>query len=86
MLNESSKNNNENLTTGGFLIKAPKFGQILEIDIPAIGPNTINLIKKAKLDGVVLQSSHVLIAEKQRVISLVRDYEMFLVVKNFLGN
>ena len=71
------------LKAGGFLIKAPKLRQILEIDIPTIGPNTLHLMKRAKLDGIVLQSNKVLITEKEEVLNFIRKNNMFLIVKNF---
>ena len=83
---KNSKIENEDLKTGGFLIKAPKVGQILEIDVPTIGPHTVNLMKRAKLDGMVLQSNKVFITEKKEVLNLIRRNKMFLIVKNFLGN
>ena len=83
---KNSKIEAKELRTGGFLIKAPKLRQILEIDIPTIGPNTVHLMKKAELDGMVLQSNKVLITEKEKVLNFIRKNNMFLIVKNFLGN
>ena len=82
----NSKIENKDLKTGGFLIKAPKFRQILEIDVPTIGPNTVLLMKKAKLDGMILQSNKVLITEKEEVLNLIQGNKMFLIVRNILGN
>ncbi len=82
----NSKIENEDLKTGGFLIKAPKVGQILEIDVPTIGPHTVYLMKRAKLDGMVLQSNKVFITEKEEVLNFIRRNKMFLIVKNFLGD
>ncbi len=82
---KNSKIENEDLKTGGFLIKAPKVGQILEIDVPTIGPHTVYLMKRAKLDGMVLQSNKVFITEKEEVLNFIRRNKMFLIVKNFLG-
>ena len=83
---KNSKIEAKELRTGGFLIKAPKLRQILEIDIPTIGPNTVHLMKKAELDGMVLQSNKVLITEKEEVLNFIQKNNMFLIVKNFLGN
>ncbi len=83
---KNSKIENEDLKTGGFLIKAPKVGQILEIDVPTIGPHTVNLMKRAKLDGMVLQSNKVFITEKKELLNLIRRNKMFLIVKNFVEN
>ncbi len=77
----------EQRETGGFLIKAPKLGQILEIDVPTIGPKTISLMNKAKLEGLVIQSNQVLIMEKDKVIDMIKKNRMFLVVEDILlGN
>jgi DUF1009 family protein len=51
----------------GVLVKAPKRGQDLRLDMPAIGPKTIEGAARAQLRGVALAARRVMIAERERV-------------------
>ncbi|MGH1417428.1 MAG: LpxI family protein [Hyphomicrobiaceae bacterium] len=53
----------------GFLIKAPKRGQDMRVDLPAIGPDTIKNAAEAKLTGLALHAGHVLAADKKALIA-----------------
>jgi DUF1009 family protein len=48
----------------GVLVKAPKRGQDLRLDMPAIGPKTIEGAVKAQLRGVAVAAGHVLLLER----------------------
>jgi UDP-2,3-diacylglucosamine hydrolase len=48
----------------GVLVKAPKRGQDLRLDMPAIGPKTIEGAIKAQLRGVSVAAGHVLVLER----------------------
>jgi DUF1009 family protein len=50
----------------GLLVKAPKRGQDLRLDMPAIGPATIEGALRAQLRGVAIAAGRVLIAERER--------------------
>jgi DUF1009 family protein len=50
----------------GVLVKAPKRGQDLRLDMPAIGPKTIEGAAKAQLRGAAVAAGHVLILERDR--------------------
>ena len=50
----------------GVLVKAPKRGQDLRLDMPAIGPQTIEGAGRAQLRGVALAAGHVLVVERER--------------------
>jgi DUF1009 family protein len=50
----------------GVLTKAPKRGQDLRLDMPAVGPKTIEAAAKAQLKGVAVAAGHVLILERER--------------------
>ncbi len=50
----------------GVLVKAPKQGQDLRLDMPAIGPQTIEAAAQAQLRGVALAAGRVLIVERER--------------------
>ncbi len=51
----------------GVLVKAPKRGQDLRLDMPAIGPKTIEGAVKAQLRGVAVGAGRVLILERDRL-------------------
>ncbi len=50
----------------GVLIKAPKRGQDLRLDMPAIGPKTIEGAAKAQLRGVAAAAGQVLVLGRER--------------------
>jgi UDP-2,3-diacylglucosamine hydrolase len=49
----------------GVLVKAPKRGQDLRLDMPAIGPKTIEGAVKAQLRGVAVAAGHVIMLERE---------------------
>jgi UDP-2,3-diacylglucosamine hydrolase len=51
----------------GVLVKAPKRGQDLRLDMPAIGPKTIEAAAKAQLRGAAVAAGRVLIVERERL-------------------
>ena len=69
--------------SGGILIKGSKPKQVLDIDTPVIGPNTIKLAHKAKLTGLVIESNKVILVNKDSIIALLERYNMFLFSTNF---
>ena len=70
---------------GGILIKGSKPDQILDIDTPVIGPDTIKLAKKAKLNGLVIESNKVILVNRDLIIDTLRSYNMFLASIKFFG-
>jgi UDP-2,3-diacylglucosamine hydrolase len=50
----------------GLLVKAPKRGQDLRLDMPAIGPGTIEGALRAQLRGVAIAAGSVLMVERER--------------------
>ncbi len=71
--------------SGGILIKGSKPDQILDIDSPVIGPNTIKLAKKARFKGIVVESQKVIVLNKDSLIDMLKRYNMFLVATKFLN-
>lgn len=51
----------------GVLVKRPKPGQELRVDMPVIGPRTVELAAAAGLRGIVVQAGNVLVAERARL-------------------
>jgi DUF1009 family protein len=54
---------------GGLLFKAPKPGQDRRADLPAIGPQTVELAAAAGLSGIVLEAGGVIVLEQEKVIA-----------------
>lgn len=63
---------------GGVLVKRPKPGQDLRVDLPAIGPSTVENAAAAGLSGVAVMAGHVLCAERARVIAEANARELFV--------
>lgn len=57
-------------TKGGVMVKWPKPEQDLRIDMPAIGPRTVQAAMDAGLNGMLMAAGQVLIVERERVLDL----------------
>jgi hypothetical protein len=66
-------------SSGGVLIKAPKPGQDRRIDLPTIGPRTIEGAEHAGLDGIAAIAGAVIIAEAERVRQAADRGRIFIV-------
>lgn len=53
---------------GGVLVKIPKPGQDVRIDLPAIGPRTIGKARAAGLSGVAVQAGGVVLVDRAGLI------------------
>ena len=73
------------ILSGGILIKGSKPDQVLDIDTPVIGPDTIKLAKNAKLNGLVIESNKVILVNRDLIIDTLESCNMFLVSKKFFG-
>ena len=65
-------------TKMGILVKRPKIGQDLRIDIPVIGPKTIENIAIAGLAGLVISPMSVLLIHRQTVIDRAKALGIFI--------
>ena len=63
----------------GVLVKAPKPGQELRIDMPTIGPETVRNAAAAGLAGIAVAAGHVLMAEHAATIDAANDAGLFLI-------
>jgi hypothetical protein len=61
------------------LVKAPKPGQELRVDMPAIGPETVRKAADAGLAGIAVSAGRVLIAERAATIAAADAQELFLI-------
>lgn len=62
----------------GVFVKSPKHNQDLRIDMPTIGPKTIESVIKAGLAGLVIPSGTVIVLERAAVKSRVEEAGIFL--------
>ena len=87
IINFRQKNNKrpKEILSGGILIKGSKPDQVLDIDTPVIGPDTIKLAKNAKLKGVVIESNKVILVNRDLIIEMLQSYNMFLASIKFFG-
>ena len=65
-------------TKSGFLVKKIKKNQSRFIDLPVVGPKTINLIKRANLKGLAIDIKNTLIYRKDEFLSLAKKYELII--------
>jgi UDP-2,3-diacylglucosamine hydrolase len=54
----------------GVLVKAPKISQDLRLDLPTLGPKTIEGVAAAGLSGVAIVAGQTIIAEPQKMIEI----------------
>jgi len=62
----------------GVFVKAPKAGQDLRVDMPAIGPDTIRNVAQAGLAGVALAAGRVLVLDRAVTVKLAEDLGVFI--------
>lgn len=62
----------------GVLVKAPKPGQDLRLDMPVIGPRTVELAAEAGLAGIAVAAGAVLLAEQQELVEKADKLGLFL--------
>lgn len=67
------------------LCKGPKLGQIREIDMPTIGPATIEAAHQAGLVGVIVDAGDVIVLEADRCAALADQYGMVLWCRDGIG-
>jgi DUF1009 family protein len=63
---------------GGLLVKWPKPGQELRVDMPAIGPNTVDAVAAAGLDGIVVQAGATLAAQRKEMLDAANRKSIFI--------
>ena len=63
----------------GVLAKASKPIQETRVDLPTIGPATIEAVARAGLAGIVGEVGHLLVLDRERVIALADELGVFIV-------
>ncbi|WP_417525732.1 LpxI family protein [Marinovum sp.] len=67
--------------TGGVLVKRPKLGQDLRVDMPAIGPETVRGAAKAGLRGIAIAAGQVVLIEREALIAAAQEAGLFLLAE-----
>ncbi|MDX3809885.1 LpxI family protein [Bosea thiooxidans] len=62
----------------GVLVKAPKTGQDLRVDMPAIGPQTLHNVAQAGLAGIALKAGQVLVGDRAGLGRLADELGLFI--------
>lgn len=62
----------------GVLVKAPKDGQDLRVDMPAVGPDTLRNAARAGLSGIALRAGNVLVGDSARLGALADELGLFV--------
>ena len=62
----------------GVLVKRPKPGQDRRLDLPAIGPRTVELAAEAGLAGIAVEAGAVLLAEIEELVEKANKSGLFL--------
>lgn len=69
------------LPEGGLLYKAPKPGQDLRADLPAIGPATVRGAVAAGLEGIVIEAGGVMLLDRDEAVRAADAGGLFLWVR-----
>lgn len=64
--------------SSGLLVKCPKPGQDLRIDLPVIGPRTVMLSAQANLVGAAVQAGKVLAADRDNLKSVANAHKIIV--------
>lgn len=64
---------------GGVLVKLRKPQQDMRIDLPTIGPRSIERAHESGLEGIVVHAGNGLIVDEKETIALADKYKMFII-------
>ena len=70
----------------GVLVKAPKAGQDRRIDMPSIGPSTIEAVVRAELAGIAVVAGSAIVAEPERTAKGADKANIFVIGINADGS
>ena len=63
---------------GGVLVKRPKPGQELRIDLPVVGPETIRRAHEAGLHGVAIEAGVALLIDRKELVEIADEAGLFV--------
>ncbi len=64
---------------GGVLVKLCKPQQDTDLDLPTIGPKTLEEAAKAKLNGIIIHAGHGIVLEPHSIAKIADQHKMFVV-------
>jgi hypothetical protein len=65
----------------GVLVKLPKAGQDLRVDMPAIGPGTVEAAARAGLAGIVIAAGQVLLIDRPGIVAASEAAGLFVLAR-----
>ncbi|KGM46795.1 LpxI family protein [Pseudooceanicola atlanticus] len=65
----------------GVLVKRPKDGQDLRVDMPAIGPATVQAAAEAGLEGIAIEAGRVLLIDRPALVEACEATGLFLLAE-----
>ncbi|WP_417248839.1 LpxI family protein [Celeribacter sp.] len=65
----------------GVFVKAPKSGQELRIDMPTIGPDTVEEVIAAGLGGIAIAADTVIVLDRAKVKARIEEAGLFLIAQ-----
>ena len=66
------------LPAGGVFCKAPKPGQDRRMDLPALGPDTVDAVHRAGLRGIAFDAGGVMLIDRDRMVAQANALGVFL--------
>jgi hypothetical protein len=63
----------------GVLVKAPKLGQDRRLDLPSIGPKTVEGVARAGLAGLAVMAGETIMADPQAVATMADRLGLFVI-------
>ncbi len=67
----------------GVLVKVPKPGQELRVDMPSIGPNTVARAREARLAGLAVAAGSTLVLETAQTVRAADEHGLFVTGEQF---
>ncbi len=64
---------------GWTLVKVAKPNQDMRFDVPAIGPQTIENLHRARAAGLIVEAGRTIILERERTLALARQYRIAVI-------
>lgn len=69
--------------SGGVFVKAPKIGQDLRVDMPTIGPATIDAAAKAGMSAVIIAAQRVIVLQREKTVQAAQNAGVSIISKDF---
>lgn len=86
MLKNLSLSKDTEFPRGGVLAKVSKPGQELRVDLPSIGPDTIDQVFKAGLAGIVVEANRSLLIDRAKLLHRAEELDIFVCARQVLDN